>query len=60
MSNLSVFTTDGYEFESPKPLNEQGDKFVGLALDEVHQFEQTDERIAQWCVQILQEIEASL
>ena len=34
--------------------------FVGLALDDVNQFEQSDERIAQWCEQILQEIEAAL
>ncbi|HFF1653816.1 TPA: flavodoxin FldB [Providencia rettgeri] len=57
---IGFWPTEGYTFDSPKPLNETGDMFVGLALDEVHQFEQTDERIAQWCVQILQEIEASL
>ena len=57
---IGFWPTDGYTFDSPKPLNETGDMFVGLALDEVHQFEQTDERIGQWCVQILQEIEASL
>ena len=45
----------GYEFTSPKPLTANGTQFVGLALDDVNQFEQSDERIAQWCEQILTE-----
>ncbi|SUC48021.1 flavodoxin FldB [Providencia stuartii] len=32
--------------ESPKALTEDGTQFVGLALDDVNQFEETDERIA--------------
>ena len=46
----------GYEFTSTKPLTADGQKFVGLALDDITQFEQTDERIAQWCEQILTEM----
>lgn len=57
---IGFWPTEGYEFESPKPLTEDGEMFVGLALDDVNQFEQTDERVAQWCEQILQEIEAAL
>ncbi|MFH8135541.1 flavodoxin FldB [Pantoea osteomyelitidis] len=45
----------GYEFTSPKPLTADGTQFVGLALDDVNQFEQSDERIEQWCEQILTE-----
>ena len=57
---IGFWSTEVYEFERPKPLTEDGKMFVGLALDDVNQFEQTDERIAQWCEQILQEIEAAL
>jgi len=28
---------------------------VGLALDDVNQFEVTDERVEQWCEQVLTE-----
>ena len=42
---------DGYEFISPKPLSDDGKHFVGLALDDVNQFEETDERLSQWCMQ---------
>ena len=47
---------EGYEFTSKKPLTADGQQFVGLALDDVNQFEHTDERIAQWCEQILTEM----
>ncbi len=46
----------GYQFTSTKALNKDGDKFVGLALDDITQFEQTDRRIADWCDQILTEM----
>lgn len=47
---------EGYEFTSKKPLTADGQQFVGLALDDVNQFDLTDERIAQWCEQILTEM----
>ena len=50
----------GYEFTSPKPLTDDGKHFVGLALDGVNQFEESDERLSQWCMQILREIEENL
>lgn len=50
----------GYEFTSPKPLTADGTQFVGLALDDVNQFELSDERIGQWCEQILIETAALL
>lgn len=46
----------GYEFTSPKPLTKDGTQFVGLALDEVNQYDLSDERLQQWCEQILQEM----
>jgi flavodoxin II len=45
----------GYEFESSKALLPEGNYFVGLALDEENQFDQSAERIARWCDQILVE-----
>lgn len=57
---IGFWPTEGYEFDSPKPLTEDKTQFVGLALDDVTQFEQTDERIALWCMQILKEMEALL
>lgn len=50
--------TEGYSFTSKLPLigTDQSDYFCGLALDEDSQYELTDERIAEWCKQILSEI----
>jgi flavodoxin II len=45
----------GYDFEDSKALTPDGEQFVGLALDEENEFDQTDERIRQWCAQILAE-----
>lgn len=52
---VGYWPLEGYEFISQKPLTADGQKFVGLALDEVNQFEQTDERLAVWCTQIINE-----
>ncbi|OCQ53262.1 Flavodoxin [Photorhabdus australis subsp. thailandensis] len=57
---IGFWPTEGYQFTSPKPLTDNGSQFVGLALDDVNQYEQTDERLSQWCIQILQEIEPLL
>lgn len=50
----------GYEFTSVKPLSADGQQFVGLALDDVNQYQETDARIEQWCEQILTETAALL
>ncbi|MBX9331372.1 flavodoxin FldB, partial [Serratia marcescens] len=34
--------------------------FVGLALDEVNQYDLSEERLQQWCEQILLEMEPLL
>lgn len=57
---VGYWPTAGYQFTSPKPLTPDGQYFVGLALDEVNQYDQSDERLQQWCVQILQEMESLL
>lgn len=52
---VGYWPLEGYTFTSRKPLTADGTQFVGLALDDVNQFEQSDERIEQWCEQILTE-----
>lgn len=57
---IGFWPTDGFEFTSPKPLSADGKHFVGLALDEVNQYDLSEERIEQWCDQILLEMDALL
>ncbi|MFB9887338.1 flavodoxin FldB [Balneatrix alpica] len=46
---------EGYEFEASKALTADGKHFVGLAIDEDWQRDQTDERITRWTQQLLTE-----
>ncbi|VTQ57697.1 flavodoxin FldA [Campylobacter jejuni] len=57
---IGFWPTEGFEFTSPKPLSADGKHFVGLALDDVNQFDLTEERLQQWCEQILLEMDALL
>lgn len=57
---VGYWPTDGYQFSASKALTADGDQFVGLALDEDSQYELSDQRIEQWCLQILTEIERLL
>jgi flavodoxin II len=57
---IGYWPTEGYEFEASKALTDDHNHFVGLALDEDSQYEQSDERIATWCEQILVEYQAHL
>lgn len=57
---IGFWPIDGFEFTSPKPLSANGKHFVGLALDEVNQYDLSEERIEQWCEQILLEMDALL
>lgn len=57
---VGYWPLEGYEFTSPKPLSADGSQFVGLALDDVNQFEVTDERVEHWCEQVLTETAALL
>lgn len=50
----------GYEFIASKALTDDKQHFYGLAIDEDTQYELTDERIEQWCLQILEEMQENL
>ncbi|WP_188150545.1 flavodoxin FldB [Teredinibacter waterburyi] len=45
----------GYSFEASKALSDDGEHFVGLALDDENEFEKSPARIQSWCEQIVQE-----
>jgi flavodoxin II len=49
---VGYWPNEGYTFNESQALTEDGSHFVGLALDDENQFDQTDQRIAQWCEQI--------
>ncbi|MCK5819737.1 MAG: flavodoxin FldB [Psychromonas sp.] len=55
---VGYWSTQGYQFISSKALIDEGRLFVGLAIDEDSQYEQTDQRIKQWVQQISAEINA--
>ncbi|MDT0596540.1 flavodoxin FldB [Glaciecola petra] len=46
----------GYEFTASKGLTEDEQFFVGLSLDDENQYDQTDERIEQWCQQLSEQL----
>lgn len=53
---IGYWPTTGYEFISQKAVTADGQHFVGLALDEVNQYDLSDKRLHSWCAQILAEI----
>lgn len=57
---VGYWPNEGYEFDASKALIDDGRHFVGLALDDANQYDQTDPRIEQWVEQILSEIHALL
>ncbi|GLX83600.1 flavodoxin FldB [Thalassotalea eurytherma] len=57
---IGYWLNQGYEFEASKALTQDKSQFVGLAIDDENQYQLTDERIAQWTLQILEEIQANL
>lgn len=54
-TTLGYWPNRGYEFEQSKALTDDQAYFLGLALDDENQFNQTQSRIDSWCQQILQE-----
>ncbi|WP_419811887.1 flavodoxin FldB [Bacterioplanoides sp.] len=54
---IGHFSVEGFDFEESKALTEDGESFVGLALDEDQQFELSDERIDRWLKQIRAELD---
>lgn len=57
---IGYWPTQGYQFSDSKALTADGTQFMGLALDEDSQYELSEQRIEQWCLQVLQEIELLL
>ncbi|MDG1733403.1 MAG: flavodoxin FldB [Thalassotalea sp.] len=55
-SIIGYWPNEGYEFEASKALTEDGDYFVGLSLDDETQYDLSEQRITQWCEQLLDEI----
>lgn len=54
-SMLGYWPVAGYKFTESKALTEDGQQFVGLALDNDSQAAETDARIEQWVAQIVAE-----
>ena len=52
---VGFWPVDGYEFEQSKALNADGTHFVGLALDDENEFDLSEQRLQQWCQQIMGE-----
>ena len=52
---IGFWPNQGYSFDKSTALTEDGEYFVGLALDDETQFEESEARIAQWCQQIVRE-----
>ncbi|WP_415903869.1 flavodoxin [Neptuniibacter sp. QD48_55] len=50
------WSVEGYEFEESKALTDDKKHFIGLALDEDWQRDQTDERISDWLDQVKLEL----
>lgn len=55
---VGYWPAEGYEYEESKALTEDGQYFVGLALDEENEFDLSEDRIARWCTQIKAEFAA--
>jgi flavodoxin II len=55
---IGQWPNQGYEFVASKALTADESQFLGLALDEDSQYDLTDERIATWTLQVLEQIEA--
>lgn len=53
---IGFWPTSGYEYTASKAEVGEGEFFVGLSLDDENQYEDTDDRIEQWCHQLVEEI----
>jgi len=52
---VGYWSTEGYDFEESKALTADGKQFVGLAIDEDCQHDETQERVEKWCAQVMSE-----
>lgn len=55
---IGYWPVEGYDFEASKALTEDGQWFVGLALDEDGQSSLTDDRIEKWLKEVCNAFEA--
>ena len=53
---VGYWPNQGYDFIASKALTEDKSFFVGLSLDDENQYDLTDERIDNWCQQLIAEI----
>lgn len=53
---IGYWPNKGYDFAQSKALTEDRSMFVGLSLDDENQYDDTDERIEQWCHQLLEQL----
>lgn len=53
---VGYWPNQGYDFAGSKALTEDKSHFVGLALDDEDQFDLSEERIASWLTQVLEEV----
>lgn len=51
---IGYWPNDVYEFNESQALTDDKQYFLGLALDDENEFDQTDSRIQQWCDQLKQ------
>ncbi|MBC3766911.1 flavodoxin FldB [Neptunicella marina] len=55
---IGYWPNQGYEFTASKALTADKDYFVGLALDDENQFDLSEQRVEQWCAQLLEQLSA--
>ena len=53
---IGAWPNKDYEFAESKGLTPDGSHFVGLSLDDENQFDKTDQRIHDWCLQLIEEL----
>lgn len=53
---VGYWPNQGYDFIASKALSVDKDYFVGLCLDDENQYDLTDERIDNWCSQLVAEL----
>ncbi|MFT5880628.1 MAG: flavodoxin II [Moritella sp.] len=54
---IGQWPNQGYEFVASKALTVDDNNFVGLALDEDSQYDLTEQRIANWSLQVLEQLQ---
>lgn len=52
---VGYWPVEGFTFNESKALTSDQQYFVGLAIDDENQYELTDKRVSNWCIQILNE-----